>query len=68
MSEPATVLTGYEDDGERGVRRWRRQILLEHGVPYLDARMLSESEAGLHEMVDYLDRGVPPTMLMRIVL
>lgn len=68
MSEPATVLTGYEDDGERGVRRWRRSVLLEHGVPYLEARLLSESEADLHQMVDYLKRGVPPAMLMRIVL
>lgn len=56
------------DEDELAVWKWRRSILMERGVSFVEARLLAESHADLHQMVVMLEQGCTPAILMRIVL
>lgn len=55
-------------DEELKVRCWRRRCLLEMGLTLIDANLLADSDADLHDMVAHLRNGCPVETLRRLVL
>jgi hypothetical protein len=65
---PTRATTIHLRDEEKRVRKWRRDVLLEVGVPFLDACRLADSDADLHKAVDLVKRGCAPELVRAVVL
>lgn len=64
----ARATTIHLRDEEKRVRKWRRDILIEVGVPFLDACRLADSDTDLHATVDLVKQGCPPELVRAVVL